>query len=147
MMNKIILGFAIVISCLTFGQKVKFKSGKVVVDKVEVFQIQRVGDMETLSTLDGKEICTVIYNVYQVRNPFPRTSYNSSSWTPYVDESVQTIKFIDLKKDITTKLNLKDIINAIISSKIVNAEGSLNAEAVDRFEAKYNDENAKLLIN
>lgn len=147
-MKKVLFGLALAVSCLTFGQKVKFKSGIVVVDKVEVFKIQRVGATETLSTLDGsKEICTVIYNPYQVPNPFPRNSSNSMSWTPYVSNSVQTIKFIDLKREVTTKLNLKDIINAIISSKIVNNDGSLNVEAVDRFETKYNDENAKRLIN
>ncbi|MDI9308756.1 MAG: hypothetical protein QM535_00975 [Limnohabitans sp.] len=135
----------LLMSILSFSQKVKFKKDKVLLDKVEVFNFLREGKMTTISTLSGVEFLTVLSTSYQKRNEFYNPKYSSS--LPYYDYYVYTVRFLKSGKELTTDVGLDNIIRAIKKSEMVDENGNVDEVKIDTFITKYNNENLKYKIH
>ncbi len=57
-MRKILFSLSLVISCLTFGQKIDFKDDFVIINgkKCFKFESKRLGDFSTFYSLEGKKL-------------------------------------------------------------------------------------------
>ncbi len=127
----VILFFAI--SFFGFSQKIKLKKGDVLVDEVVWLKYQDCGSFDSTCSLlgkDGEEI--IFFKWINVPGVEPITQYNKDGSLRYVE-----IVFVGQKKKIELQKTQKDCIEMIYNSKLVNEDGTLNAEKVDRLVEKF----------
>lgn len=140
-MKKVILGFAIIVSCLSFGQKVKIKKGFVSIDDKTIYKFERSGYTSIVSTLNGKEFLSINTNSYETDNPSRYSSIRT------IDNFIHTVRFLDSDKEFTTNLSYNDICLNIYKSNLINSEdGKLDEDKVNIFIKKYNNEDLKLKL-
>lgn len=129
------------------AQKVKFKRGKVLIDKVETYEINNESTVTSFSTLNGKEFVSVVYTSYEEPNPaskMPHTGYIP----PTLKKTVSTVKFLESGKEMVTNMSNKKLIKAIYKAEMVDADGNIDEDKLNIFINKYNNENLKYkLVN
>ena len=134
-MKRIFTILLVMISLVSFSQKVKIKKDIVSIDEVEVYKIDEEGKSMTLSTMAGNEFITMLRTVYKEWR-------NGYEFSP----SVCTIKFLSNGQEVLTDMSDKDIIKVIYKSGMVNADGKIDEDKANIFINKYNDKNLKLKI-
>jgi hypothetical protein len=123
-------------SLLGFSQKVKFKKGEVLVDDALWLKYQDCGTFDSTCSLLNKENEEIIFFKFiSVKGAEPRTQSNPDGTLRYVE-----ISFLGEKKKIELKKTQKDCIELLYNSKVVNEDGTLNTEKVDRLVEKYGKE-------
>ncbi|GLB47958.1 hypothetical protein [Neptunitalea lumnitzerae] len=132
---KTLLFFFLAVFTLTIAnaQKVKIKKGIVSVDGKETFTTDKKGlsNSYSLFTLDGeKEIIFV--------------NWNSNETVGYGEDDFVQVTFLDdnLKIESATslKISAKNLFQLLIKDKVINLDGTVNPDKLDRFFTKY-DEN------
>lgn len=107
-MKKVLFGFALIITSLTFGQKVKLKDDKVFIDDKECLKYasKALGTKNSFSSLDGK----ILFFVDLI------------STGKGVDDGYVKISFIDSDEFVTmqTGFTKKMIISQLIEMGIIN---------------------------
>lgn len=148
-MKKLLIALFLCFSFLSYGQKVKFKKGIVTIDGTEFVKYNEEGFFTSYSTLNDVEFITVLSTSYEERNSSYYTTPNPSKYgiRPTISRYVFTVKFPEFDKELTTDMYQKDFILAIYKNKIINEDGTINEENIDKFISKYNNENLKLKIN
>lgn len=145
-MNKILLGFSLVVSFIAFGQKVKLKDGSVLIDKAEVYKYDSDG-VTTVSSLSEKELFVIKPSYYQVPNSLYGTPgcpvNNCSKLSTY---AIYTVKFLKNGKELVTDLSEKDLIKNVYKAGIFDTSGNIDEEKADLFIAKYSNEDLKLKL-
>ena len=123
-------------SLLGFSQKVKLKKGEVLVDDALWLKYQDCGTFDSTCSLLNKENEEIIFFKFiSVKGAEPRTQSNPDGTLRYVE-----ISFLGEKKKIELKKTQKDCIELLYNSKVVNEDGTLNTEKVDRLVEKYGKE-------
>ncbi len=142
-MKRILFVFAFaLITSLTFAQKVKIKKGVVLMDDVEIFKEEKEGDVQTFSTISGKEFMSVIGTSYQERNEAHYRKYGEN-FPRTITKWIYTVKFFEYGKELVTDLSTKDIIKAVFQSEMVKADGKIDEAKLNVFVNKYHNENLK----
>jgi hypothetical protein len=132
-MKKIITFLILISSVFGFSQKIKLKKGDVLVDDVVWLKYQDCGSFDSTCSLmgkDGEEI--IFFKWINVPGVEPVTQYNKDGSLRYVE-----IIFVGQKKKIELQKTQKDCIEMIYNSKLVNEDGTLNQDKVDRLVEKY----------
>lgn len=138
-MKKTLFGFAVVASCLTFGQKVKIKKGQAFLDDKLVYNVEDTGTGEVISDLKGNEIISILRTTYETPKNRPLYPHESSTWTRIIN----TVRFLSNGKELLTDLSDKDIIKNLYKSNLIDESGDLDEEKVDIFINKYNNDNLR----
>ncbi|AWA30939.1 hypothetical protein HYN48_13115 [Flavobacterium magnum] len=118
--------------CNLHAQDIKFDDNKVLVDKTERFDFVRksMGTEFSLYKLNTKD--EIIYMTSE-RNGTDR----------YFDDDFRRITFVEQKITIeSSRLKFdswKAIIKLLLEDKVIDFEGNIDAERLERFSAKYND--------
>ena len=124
------------LTLVSFSQKIKLKKGEVLVDETVWLKYQDCGGFQSTCSLlnkEGEEI--IFFKFINVKGAEPMTSANPDGTLRYVE-----ISFLGLKKKIELKKSQKDCIEVIYNAKVVNEDGTLNTEKVDRLVEKYGTE-------
>lgn len=140
--------FSILFLCASlsgFAQKVKFKKDKALVDDVEMYKVDRDGNMMTVATISDVEFISTVSTSYQEKNPARYNGNNPNAYRlpEFLTKWVVTLKFLKSGNELFTDLSEKDIIKAIYKSKIVDDEGVIDEEKMNIFINKYNNDNLK----
>jgi len=118
---------------MTFAQKVKIKKDAVLIDEVLTYKVEEAGSVQILSSLSGKEFLVITSNSYQ--DDEDEIRIGGKSW-------VYTLRFMDSGEMMYTDIRPKEIIAKVFNSKMVEANGTIEAKKLEDFINKYN--NAKL---
>lgn len=132
-MKKIITFLILINSVFGFSQKIKLKKGDVLVDDIVWLKYQDCGSFDSTCSLigkDGEEI--IFFKWINVPGVEPVTQYNKDGSLRYVE-----IIFVGQKKKIELQKTQKDCIEMIYNSKLVNEDGTLNQDKVERLVEKY----------
>lgn len=132
-MKKIITFLILIYSVFGFSQKIKLKKGDVLVDDVVWLKYQDCGSFDSTCSLigkDGEEI--IFFKWINVPGVEPVTQYNKDGSLRYVE-----IIFVGQKKKIELQKTQKNSIEMIYNSKLVNEDGTLNQDKVERLVEKY----------
>jgi hypothetical protein len=132
-MKKIALIIALSFAFLGFSQEVKLKKGSVLIDGNPWLKYQDCGGFDSTCSLlntTGDEI--IFFKWVKVPGAEPRTSSNPEGNLTYVE-----ISFLGLNKKFEIQKTQKNIIEMIYLGKIVNEDGTLNEEKVNRMVEKY----------
>lgn len=124
------------VSFLGFSQKVKLKKGEVFVDDTVWLKYNECGSFDSTCSLlskSGEEI--LFFKFISVDGAEPRIPSNPQGTLRYVE-----ISFLGLNKKIELKKTQKDCIELLYNSKVVNEDGTLNPEKVDRLVEKHGTE-------
>lgn len=122
------------LSC--FSQKIKLKKGEVLVDEVVWLKYQDCGAFQSTCSLLNKENEEIIFFKFiSVKGAEPRTQANPEGTLRYVE-----ISFLGEKKKIEVQKTQKDCIELLYNAKVVNEDGTLNSEKVERLVEKYGKE-------
>lgn len=127
-MKKIIfLSVVVLISTLTFGQKVKIKKDLVYIDKIEYCKIIKESGKTTLSTLNGTDFALIEINSYGSGNFDPNT--NKEIYVKFSEISFlgQEIPWFDMNE-----VNVSDIIVELYKGYILE-DGELNVANAKKF--------------
>lgn len=142
-MRKSLFGFAIVTSCLAFGQKVKLKDGSVLIDKVEVYKYNEEGGT-TISSLSNKELFVIKPNFYEEPNPgYGTIGCPASNCQKMIRRSFITFRFLDNGEEFLSDLSVKDIIKNFYSLNILKEDGTYDNEKRNLFINKFNNDNLR----
>ena len=145
-MTKILLGFMLLIASFTFGQKVKFKNGSVLIDKVEVFKYEEDGII-TVSSLSNKELFVIKPSYYEVPNPsYGTIGCPANNCQKMIRRAIYTVKFLNDSKELYTDINHKDLVNNIYKAGIFDAEGRADEGKENLFINKYSNEDVRLRL-
>lgn len=129
----------ILFSCFSlscFSQKIKLKKGEVLVDEVVWLKYQDCGTFQSTCSLLNKENEEIIFFKFiSVKGAEPRTQANPEGTLRYVE-----ISFLGEKKKIEVQKTQKDCIELLYNAKVVNEDGTLNSEKVERLVEKYGKE-------
>ena len=148
-MKKVFTILIMLISLVSFCQKVKLKKDKVIIDDIEVYNYEKEGNSITFSSLSDVEFISVLSTTYQEKNP---AHYNTNNPQAYrypalLNKEVATVKFLKSGRELSSDMSDKEIIKAVFKSKLVNENGQIDEEKLNIFINKYNNENLKLKIN
>lgn len=132
-MKKIIVVLFLSISIFGFSQKIKLKKGDVLVDDTAWLKYKECGGFDSTCSLIGKDDEEIIFFKWiQIPGIEPMTSSNPQGTLRYVE-----IVFVGEKMKIELQKTQKDCIEIIYNAKVVNQDGTLNPEKVDRLVEKY----------
>lgn len=132
-MKNIITLLFLGISLIGFSQKIKLKKGDLLVDEVVWLKYRDCGTFDSSCSLlgkDGEEI--VFFKWMNIDGAEPKTASNPKGVLHYVE-----IVFVGQKMKIELQKTQKDCIEILYNSKVVNQDGTLNPEKVDRLVEKY----------
>lgn len=131
---KLILSLSIMLLALSVNaQKVKLKKGNVLIDKVTWLTYSDCGTFDgtcSLYNANGDEI--IFFKWISVPGEEPRTSANPDGSLDYVE-----IIFLGIDRKYEAQKRQKHIILDLYKAKVVNTDGSLNLEKVNRMLEKY----------
>tara|TARA_R110002012_G_scaffold283090_2_gene473129 strand:- start:78572 stop:79075 length:504 start_codon:yes stop_codon:yes gene_type:complete len=116
------------------AQKVKLKNGEVLIDKVVWLTYQDCGTFDSVCSLyneNGDEI--IFLKTVYVKGAEPITASNPEGKLIYVE----VIFLGQDKKYEIGKRTQKNILSDIYKGNVVNEDGSLNTEKVERLVEKY----------
>lgn len=135
-MKKVFTILFLTMTLLSFSQKIKLKKGDVLVDEAVWLKYQDCGSFQStcsLLTKENEEI--VFFKFISVKGAEPMTKSNPDGTLRYVE-----ISFLGEKKKIEVQKSQKDCIELLYNAKVVNEDGTLNSEKVDRLVEKYGKE-------
>ncbi len=118
-------------AALGFSQKVKLKKGDIVIDDVIWMKYQDCGmsdDTCSLLNLNSEEL---IFMKFIQRSSEPQV------FNRYGEQNYYEISFLGLNKKIEIREFTDDIIKIIFNSKVINDDGVLDEDKVDRLVEKY----------
>jgi hypothetical protein len=127
-MKKIFLGLLLMVSFLGFSQKIKLKKGDVLVDGLVWLKYENDTFDCSVLNLNKEEI---IFLKYIVQGP------NNQVFSRDGEPNYFQISFLGQNKKIEIREFEEDILSILYSSKVVNEDGTLNPEKVDRLVEKY----------
>ncbi len=132
-MKTIFLAVSLCIISLGFSQEVKIKKDQVFIDEQHWLNSDGCGMFGascSLSNLNGDEI---IYMKYvELKGVEPITNYNKTGNVSYSE-----IKFLGLNVSIELQESYKKIIKILYAAKVVNPDGTLDEEKVQKLVEKY----------
>ena len=132
-MRKIVTLFFLSISFFGFSQEVKLKKGDVLIDGSPWIKYQDCGTFDsTCSLLNNQKEEIVFFKTISVDGVEPITQYNKTGSLSYYE-----VIFVGKKMKIELQKRQKDIIEILYNSKVINEDGTLNPEKVDRLVEKY----------
>ncbi|MEN9489383.1 MAG: hypothetical protein RL494_1648 [Bacteroidota bacterium] len=129
-MKKIFLGLLLMISFLGFSQKIKLKKGNVLIDDIVWLKYDGCGGWGkicSISNLKGDEIIymNLLSQPYSADSYYWKVKFLGTNQTIELEYSLETLNERLLKK--------------FYDSKVVNDDGTLNAERVQRMVEKYDN--------
>lgn len=131
---KNIISLLFVLSCsISFAQKVEFKKGKVLVDKVECMTYSSTSNTVELTTLDNKN---------NIILKFIRTGVGQN------DGLYTKIVFVEQNKSFTTRSYIFSkgiLVSKMLKEKILK-ECTIDESAIDKFIVKYDEQIEETLI-
>jgi hypothetical protein len=141
-MKKILFSSMLIVSCLAFGQKVKFKNDIVFIDNVETFHYEKAGENLIIYTLKDKDFISIVYNFYEEKNParFNGNDPNAFRYPAYIKKRISTVKFLKIEKEMNTSMSDKDLMIKLSKSDLIDENGNLKEDNVDIFINKYSNE-------
>ncbi|MDI9256140.1 hypothetical protein [Flavobacterium sedimenticola] len=132
-MKKFLLVISLSIVSLGFSQEVKLKKDQVFVDDQHWLNSDGCGMFSStcsLTNLSGDEI---IYMKYiELKGVEPITNYNKTGNVSYTE-----IKFLGFNVSIELQETYKKIIKILYAAKVVNPDGTLDEEKVQKLVEKY----------
>lgn len=132
-MKRIILIAVVLISFCAVSQEVKLKKGQVLIDGNAWLKYIDCGGFDATCSLlnnNGEEI--IFLKWIRVSGVEPITKYNRDGDIMYAE-----ISFLGLNKKFEIQRRQKDIIEMIYNGRVVNQDGTLNEEKVNRMVEKY----------
>ena len=135
-MKRIVLIIAMFVSFCAFSQEVKLKKGEVLIDGNAWLKYQDCGGFDStcsLLTKEGEEI--IFFKWIKVAGAEPKTQSNPQGNLTYVE-----VSFLGLNKKFEIQKTQKNIIEIIYNGKVINEDGTLNEEKVNRVVEKYGTE-------
>jgi hypothetical protein len=138
-MKKIIAILVVLISFLSFSQKIKMKKGDLIVDDISWLKYQESNNFDvSLINASGDEIIFL---------KFVKQGVDNMIFGDNVKPNYYEVSFLGLSKKVEIRNLPKQIISIIYNAKIVDDKGVLISEKVDRMVEKYgtsfSDENKK----
>ncbi|WP_431164588.1 hypothetical protein [Tenacibaculum halocynthiae] len=136
MKKKLVASIAVILLFTSFGysQKVRFKKGKVIVDKKEILSYEKngfLGSEITLYSLDGENEIAEMFHERNGTNSYQEDDYKKLFFT---NEEIKIesgrIKF----------RGWKYVIKLLIRNKVLGMDGKINLAKLKKFAKKY-DEN------
>jgi hypothetical protein len=132
-MRKVILLLFLSISFLGFSQEVKLKKGDVLIDGLPWIKYQDCGTFDsTCSLLNNQKEEIVFFKTISIDGAEPITQYNKTGTLSYYE-----VIFVGQKMKIELQKRQKDIIEILYNGKVINEDGTLNPEKLDRLVEKY----------
>jgi hypothetical protein len=140
-MSKFLFGFAIVISCLTFGQKIKIKKGIAYVDRKEFVKV--VEDpidtySYTVSSLGGNDLFYLKFNRYtdpkEIDYKYGRNG--NVSYYQVFSPDINTIYFEAGIGQCGMCHLAAEFVNMIYHSKVINEDGTINQPKLEILSKK-----------
>ncbi|NMH28358.1 hypothetical protein [Flavobacterium silvaticum] len=129
-MKKFLGIIALFISIATTAQKVKIKKTDVIVDDVAWLKIDETSSTMSLMNAAGDEIIFVKYKEFMGVTAVTSTNMNGSV-------GFWEISFLGQNKKIEIQHYKKEVLRLLYAGKVVNEDGTLNTEKVDRMVEKY----------
>ena len=127
-MKRIFTVLLVMISLASFSQKIKLKKGDVLVDDVAWLKYKEYNAFDySIMNLNGDEI------IYM---KFVKQGLDNMIFSNAGDPNYYQISFLGLNKKIEIRNFAKEIIIILRDSKVVNEDGTLNPEKVDRLVEK-----------
>jgi hypothetical protein len=131
-MKKTITIVLLCLSVLSFSQKVKLKKETVLVDDKVWLKYDGCTGLKyqlcSIYNLNGEEI---------IFFKFISQSSDHMLFNEYGDPNYYEVSFLGLNQKIEVREFIDDFLKKIFTAKIVNEDGSLNAEKVSRIVEKY----------
>lgn len=132
------------------SQEIKIKKDQVFVDDKIWLKSDGCGGLGSfcsLINLSGEEI--IYMKFIKLEGVLPITNYNKTGDATYIE-----VKFLGMNRTVEFDQGYKKIIKTLFSAKVVNEDGTLNEEMVDRvvekygneFSVKYNNRNTNTII-
>ena len=151
-MKKIIAILFLSVSLFGFSQKIKLKKGDVLVNDVVWLKYQDCGNSDSTCSLLNLNSEELIFMKF-IQRSSEQQVFNSNGEQNYYEVSI-----LGLNKKIEIREFTNDIIKIIYNSNVVNQDGTLNTEKVDRLVEKYgtpfsdrlkktNNSNPTIIIN
>jgi len=135
-MKKIITLIVLTFSLFGFSQKIKLKKGEVFVDDVVWLKYKECGSFDTTCSLYNNQNEEIIFFKWiSVPGVEPITNYNKDGALRYVE-----IVFVGEKMKIELQNTQKGCLEILYNAGVVNSDGTLNSEKVDRMVEKYGTE-------
>lgn len=132
-MKKLVFIVVTLFSLFTFAQEVKLKKGEVLIDGTAWLKYQDCGGFDpTCSLLNSTGDEIIFFKWIKVPGAEPRTSSNPDGNLSYVE-----VSFLGLNKKFEIQKTQKNIIEMLYLGKVVNPDGTLNEEKVNRMIEKY----------
>ncbi|MFC4818254.1 MULTISPECIES: hypothetical protein [unclassified Flavobacterium] len=140
---KKIFGFtalALLLTTASFAQEVKIDKDKVLIDNKEVLKYEKIDfDQHSLYDLEGNEI--LLYK------------FHNNETHQYLEDDYIILNFLTLKTKVeskekqrvlaglglNSKKNVEKLIAWLLKEKVIDANGVLNADRVEVFNQKYNE--------
>ena len=127
-MKRIFTILVLLISVVSFSQKIKLKKGEVLVDNKSWLKYEENSFDLSILNLNGEEIIFLKYIIQGSSNQV----FNSDGEPNYFQ-----ISFLGLNKKIEIREFEEDIMSILYSSKAINVDGTLNPDKIDRLVEKY----------
>lgn len=134
-MKKVLLGFALIVSSIAFGQKVKIKKDVVYVDGKEWLLTEN--DTFDYSLFDRNKN-EIIFFKYMRQNIGNTMLFNTSGKPNYY-----LVKFIGTDKSIEIREFPEDILKIIYKSNVINSDFTINKDKLNILVEKYGNDFSK----
>jgi hypothetical protein len=142
-MKKFITIVVLAFSLLGFSQKIKLKKGEVFVDDVVWLKYKECGSFDnTCSLYNNQNEEIIFFKWINVPGVEPISNYNKDGALRYVE-----IVFVGEKMKIELQNTQKGCLEILYNAGVVNSDGTLNADKVDRMVEKYGTQFSTRLNN
>jgi hypothetical protein len=132
-MKRIFYLSVFLISLVSFSQEIKLKKGVVLVDDVEWLNYNDCGTFDSTCSLLNKQKEELIFiKTISLNGVEPMTSSNPRGVFSYYE-----VVFVGTKMKTEFQKRQKAIIEILYNAKVVNEDGTLNNEKIERLVEKY----------
>lgn len=114
------------------AQKVKLKKGDVLVDDVAWLKYDGCGGFDNVCSLFNANGDEIIFIKFMQSEPSTNMLFNK-----YGDPNYYEVSFLGLNRKIEIREFAKEIIQILYVGKVVEADGTLNEDKVNRLVEKY----------
>jgi len=140
-MKNIFLVIILTVSFFGFSQKIKLKNNQILVDDTAWITYQDCGSFDqTCSLLDKNKEELIFIKWIEEKGVEPITIYNKTGNLLY-----QEVKFLGINKFFEIQETQKGILKLLYNSKVINADGELDKEKVEKLIEKYGKEYSERL--
>lgn len=139
-MKKVLFGFALIISCLAFSQKLKIKKDIAYIDGKEFVKVSEdpiSRNSYTISSLNGNDLFYLRFNNYRDLKEIDRINKDGDvSYFEVVSPDMNTIYF-ETNVGGCLMCNLAtDFVKMIYHSKVVNEDGTVDQQKLEILSKK-----------